>query len=300
MATGKLLVRLADGARMPFPREALVRLFDGAGRQVHAASHPKPNIEFTIPVSGGLNDRYRVFVTAKDHLDAGQTAIPLQANATSIIDVMLIPKRSRPLFRPLSELGAVHPGLRDLIEAFLQRTLGAAGEESYQQLQSTNPAGLITFLNIASAFGGVKAPDHPLAFVEELFELNQDRFFARAKEAMFGFLRDQTLVFKGAPATLHPNAFGSFKEHRFPEGNVQFTFSQLPDAQFLRLDGDIDLFADTASHVLLEVLPNDVFNPSSKTDPRRAYAMRWMSVQRRRIVDSNVADFDPPFSLVMT
>jgi hypothetical protein len=116
---------------------------------------------------------------------------------------------------------------------------------------------------------------------------------------MFDFVKAQTAIFEDAPKLFHPNAFKSFKEHRFPQGNVQFTFKKLPNPASLTLDGDIDFFADTASHLLLEVLPNDVFNPSSKTDPRRAYALRWMSVERRRQSDQSFPAFEPPFSLVM-
>jgi hypothetical protein len=302
MPTGQLLVRLSDGARNRFEREALVSLFDGAQRRVHAAFHQKPNIEFTIPITDGPNDMYRVVVSARDHLDAGQMAIPVKADTVSIVDLMMIPKRSRPMFRPLADLDAIHPRLRPLIEGFLQETLGSSGDASYQQLQNSNPAGLITLLSISSAFADFAAPDHPLDFVDRLLELQQDRFFAQARGAMQSFLEQRSPVFTNALSLLHPGAFASFKESRYAEGNVQFTFSKIPDSTTneLKLDSDIDLFADQASHFVLEVLPNDVFNPPSKTDPRRAYAMRWMSVERKRIVDPTIAKFDPPFTLVMT
>ena len=295
-ATGKILVRLVDGARDPFGREATVSLFDGAQRRVHMAVHPKPNIEFTIPTSGGLNDTYRVVVNAKDHLDAGQTGIPLRANAFSIVDLMLIPKRSQPAFRQLAELDRVHPRLRPLLEDFLRRRFGSAGDDAYLELQRANTAGLMTLLSISSAFADFAPPDHPLDFVEALLDLQPDRFYARATDRMLQFLENRAMIFKDADSSLHPDAFKSFKESRHAEGNVQFTFARLEDPTLLKVDCDIDLFADQLSHFFLEVLPNDVFNPPSRTDPRRAYAMRWMSVQRT-LASNPAGKFDPPFTL---
>jgi hypothetical protein len=262
------------------------------------AVHPKPNVEFTIPVTDGPNDTYRVVVSAKDHLDAGQTSIPLRANAVSIVDLMLVPKRSLPVFRRLAELDSVHPRLRPLLEHFLRREFGSADESAYLQLQTANPAGLITLLNISSAFADFVPPDHPLDFVDALIELKADRFFARAAARMLAFLEQRAVIFKDAPSLLHPDAFKSFKESRHDEGNVQFTFARLEDPAALKVDCDIDLFASPVSHFLLEVLPNDVFNPRSTTDPRRAYAMRWMSVQRK-LASNPAAKFDPPFTLVL-
>jgi hypothetical protein len=298
MATGTILVRVADGSREPFGREISVILFDGAQRRVHWASHQRPNIEFTIPVTNGPNDVYRVIVSARDHRDAGQIGIPLRAGMKSTVHVMLLPRRGLPQFASLAALDRVHPGLRSLVEAFLTRTFGAATDESYQKLQRDNPAGLMTLLSIASSFADFRSP-HPLDFVDALTELRGDRFFAEARDEMRAFLAAQTNVFGKANSSLHPGAFESFKEGRFREGNVQFTFGRIPNSTRVKLDGDIDLFADKVSHALLEVLPNDVLNPPSVTDARRAYAMRWMSVQRQRELDQSLPPFEPPFSIVV-
>lgn len=98
MATATLLVRLFDGTRRPLGRETLVSLFDGAQRRVHWAYHPRPNVEFTIPVTNGPIDSYRVVAAAKDHRDAGQIAIRIRERAQSTVDLMLLPKRVRPVF----------------------------------------------------------------------------------------------------------------------------------------------------------------------------------------------------------
>ena len=96
---------------------------------------------------------------------------------------------------------------------------------------------------------------------------------------------------------LHKGSFESFKERRYPQGDVQFTFSRTTDPATFTLDADIDLFSDKASHLVLEVFPTDVFRANTGTDPREAYTFRWMSVQRAKAATG--LDFDPPFSVVM-
>jgi len=294
-AKATLLVRLFDGTRQPSGRETLVSLFDGAQRRVHCAYHPRPNVQFTIPVTNGPIDSYRVVAAAKDHRDAGQSAIRIKESAQSTVDLMLLPKRGRPVFEPLAALDRVHKKLRPLLEDFLLRQLRASDEGAYQRLQQAHAEGVMTLLNIASAFEGF-TPPHPFDFVETLVELKPDRFFATARAAMVPWLESRPESFAGALSSLHPGAFISFKERRYPEGNVQFTFARTDDSDRHTLDSDIDLFASTASHFLLEVVPNDYLNPSSYTDPRRAYALRWMSMRRQK--DATGVDFNPPYSLL--
>jgi hypothetical protein len=312
MADATLLLRIVDGQRRPFEQQVLVTLVDGAERIVHRAMHATPQIRFTIPVTNGPIDTYRVTVSADNHLDAGQAAVHLDAGAQSIVDVMLLPRRGMFRFDPLDALGGVHANLAPLLTTFLTEQFGSADEAAYRQLQSTNPGGLATLLSISSAFAGFGAaattttgtflmPDdaigsHPLDFIQKLQRLEPDRFFATASSDMLKWLRGASRTFTGAPNGLHPGSFISFKEVRYPEGNVQFTFSKTGDDAQLIVDSDIDLFKDTASHLLLEVLPTDGLHVNAGTDPRTAYALRWMSVQRVKATTG--LDFNPPFAVV--
>jgi len=295
MGDATLLVRLFDGARRPFGTETVVSLFDGAQRRVHWAFHPRPNVEFSIPVTNGPVDTYRVVAGATDHRDAGQRAIRISESVRSTVDLMLLPRRTRPVFEPLAALDRVHVKLRPLVEDYLARHVGASDEAAYRRLQESNAEALMTLLNIASAFGGF-APEHPLDFVDVLVELKPDRLFAQTRTTLVPWLEARPTVFSSAPPFLHHGAFVSFKESRYPEGNVQFSFAKTDDEGRYKVDIDIDLFAGAGSHLLLEVVPNDLLKPSSYTDPRRAYAFRWMSVRRR--VDATGVDFNPPYSLV--
>ena len=140
------------------------------------------------------------------------------------------------------------------------------------------------------------AKSHPLDFVSRLVDLHADRFFAEVESKMVTWLSSDRETFDNAPFQLHPGAFVSFKEQRYPEGNVQFTFIGKTEDSSYTLDSDIDLFKDQFSHGLLEVFPTDVLHILKYTDPRDAYVLRWMSVQRLKV--GSGIDFNPPYAVV--
>src|SRR5262249_17064695 len=147
-------------------------LFDGAQRRVHWAYHSLPFIEFSIPVTDGPNDVYRVIAGAKDCRDAGQMAIPLKEDVTTIVDLMLLPKRATFQFEPLDTLTNVHPKLLPLVKTFLTENFGGDDEAAYRRLQQNqdnvnkipvNTAeGLATLLSISSGFDGFGTPSTPI------------------------------------------------------------------------------------------------------------------------------------------
>src|SRR5262245_38700468 len=163
-AKAKLMVRVVDGARQPFKGDVLISLFDGAQRRVHWAFHSSPFIEFTIPVTDGPLDVYRVVAGAKDRRDAGQLGIPLKEGVMTFVDLMLLPKRASFDFEPLDALADVHPKLLPLVKDFLKENFGGEDQEAYERLQQNeddvnkvpvNTAeGLATLLSISSGFVG--------------------------------------------------------------------------------------------------------------------------------------------------
>lgn len=310
MSEAKLLVRVFDGARKTFEDDVLISLFDGAQRRVHWAYHSAAFVEFTIPVTNGPLDVFRVVAGAKDYRDAGQLGVFLKGGAVSVVDLMLLPKRGNFVFQPLEFLTNFHHKLISLIRDFLMRQFNASDQNAYERLQKDNPEGLATLLSIASGFEGFGANEenttllkpptavksHPFDFVNKLIDLKPDRFFAEASSTMVTWLFSDHETFSLAPHSLHPGSFLSFKEQRYPEGNVQFTFAKTNNEETYQLDSDIDLFKDQASHFFLEVLPSDFLHVIDHTDPRDAYAFRWMSVQRMKVPSG--LDFNPPYSVV--
>src|SRR5206468_9979437 len=130
MPEGTLTVRVVDGTRDPFRGDVLITLFDGAQRRVHWAYHSLPFIEFTIPVTNGPLDVYRVLAGARHFRDAGQTAIPVKGGAITSVDLMLLPQRGEFRFAPLDELAGVHPKLLSLVKDFLKEKFGGEDQDA--------------------------------------------------------------------------------------------------------------------------------------------------------------------------
>ena len=301
MATGRLRLTIVNGRREPFPKPVEVRLIDNDQRRVHWATHKTPDIMFEIPVTGGPRDRFLVLAGADDHRQVGQSGVLVKEGAVTEIALMLLHKRSVLEFKPIGALALVHQKLDTLVKAFLKHNFQGEDQSAYDRLQQANAEGLATLLNVASGFDGFGGDQtmppsmarHPLTFVTELTTLEPDRFFANVDVGMVTWLASDSTTFGPAPSLLHKGADFSFKERRYAEGNVQFTFSKTSDPKALVLDSDVDLFGDVLSHNLVEVLPNEA--SGSHTDPKRAYAFRWMSAQRAK--PQSGLDFDPPFTV---
>jgi hypothetical protein len=81
----------------------------------------------------------------------------------------------------------------------------------------------------------------------------------------------------------------------FGEANVQLTFHEqdtliVDGVNCVKIEPDIDYYKDIAAHLLLEVAVNAF---GSLTDPRTAYALRWMAGQR-----AGIPEFDPLYTIV--
>jgi len=300
MREGSLILKIFDGTRAPLPKpDVLVSLWDGYQRRVHWNYHKAAEVRFIVPLANNFGDTYRVVAGADGYRYAGQSAIRVGATAAEI-ELMLLPKKSKLQFDPLATL---QDRVRNLLTNYMlaRPQYAAADEAAYQAVQVDSGPGLATLLNISSAFDGFQP--HPIDFVQELLSLEPDRFFAHARSEFIDFLKQerQEGTFDTVSANLHPGADVSYKETRYPEANVQFTFTRkgIPNGT-VKVDADIDYYADPASHFLLEIFPGDVIpailGTSKKlTDSRVAYALRWMAM-RRRFNTSNIS-FDPPYRI---
>lgn len=279
---GTLTLRMFDGARLPLAgKDILVSLWDGNQRRVHWAYHTASSVQFTIPLADNFVDSYRVAVSAKGYRDAGQTNVRV-SDEPAQVDLMLLPRKAKFEFAGLAGLNG---DLGRLVTAHLTSRYGSATEDTYILLQKEFSEGLATVLNIAGAFTGFA--QHPLSFAEKFNSLAPDRFFAEAQDAFVGFLESATKegLFQVAPHGLHPGSDFSYKEVRYPEANVQFTITRLPDHK-VTIDADIDYFSDLASHFFLEVFPQDLIpailgTAKRLTNPMVVYALRWMAMQRK-------------------
>jgi len=93
----------------------------------------------------------------------------------------------------------------------------------------------------------------------------------------------------------------SYKEKRFGEANLQFTFHSETDPTgqgLIKVEMDIDYYRDAAAHIAVEVIPNGfeqlvkLFGPGL-TNPAVVYALRWMAGKHA----GEQQEFDPLYTL---
>jgi len=312
MAEGKLFIRVVDGGRAPFGGEILITLFNGREERVHREFYSTAFIQFTIQLTNGPDDVFRVIASSDNHWDSGQVGVQIKEGIVCVLDLMLLPQNGAFLFEPLSALADVHPNLLPRVQNFLSAMQLTSDQQGYERLQRNpeNALGLGTLLSIASSFQGfgpvaaplsglakpISAVSHPLDFLIRIERLQSDRFFAEVDSDMVRWLAGDHTTFQEAGHGFHKGAFISYKEQRYSEGNVQFTFAKIANSSNLQLDCDIDFFKDQVSHFFIEILTTDIIPIQGPTDPRKAYAFRWMAVQRMKVKTG--LDFKPPFAVV--
>lgn len=291
------MLNLFDGARRPLSasKRVLIRLRDGAGRMVWEGYRRGPSIYFTrLPVHGNFRDNYTVIATAPRCLTTGFTPVHVAPEKLASLDLMLLPRDGSFDFRSArwTELERARPQWIGLLE-----------QERYERLMEERPAAIACLLNILTALeqiqlGGTVA----LEYLAELMWDPQpapDRIFAWAGvellESVKRAVEGGQFTIAALPGALHPGATDSFRETRYPVGNVQLTFhgrqrTEIAGRECLKLESDIDYYRDPAAHVLLEVLPNTLLGRIS--DPRVAYMLRWTATRRL-----GLPEFAPPYTI---
>lgn len=319
MATkfGDLNLNIYDSERKPLSgAKVLVTLTDGYGRQLHRKHHDGNVINFRISLADNLTDRYTVNVAADGRRDAGFTPVVVTSDHPQEVHVMLTPQS--PVFRfpdKLSDVEVLQPNVHQHLIA------SNMTDAQYQNLKTAQESA-----KLATLFNTLTALDHmsirPGETVLTLFYksvllgcLKPDRFYAKVDSRLKSFLKENNDVFSTAGAGLHSaedcaaevksvKPLGSFKQTLFLESNVQFTFYEGLTKDVDVVENDMDYFADTAAHLLLEVFPNSISKKLGHpilTDPRHAYVFRWS--QSKNLLcwkpdRTPEREFNPPMVLV--
>lgn len=292
-----------------------VHLYDGSRREVAA---PGPNdclvtmrpswdtrfrSEFvtTNPVARRVAFRddgstYTVLASLKGHQDAGFMPVRLQKDQAKRVHLMLLRRDATFDFTDASWEALQTPERRDLF-TFLNADPAAAMK--YDALRQSQPECLSCLLNITAAIGSLPTPflQHfklidleRLGAAQSTEGVKPDRFFAWVDPKIQKDIVADGSTFEKANSALHPNATSSFKETRFDEANLQFTFHEndkqtISGVECIKVEMDMDYYKDIGAHVLLEVIPNEVSRRlqigPGLTDPRTIYAMRWMAAANR-------------------
>jgi hypothetical protein len=281
---GILQLRIFDGTRQPFPLPAdfLVRVLDGNGKIVWNKDHFNNVINIPLNSEGGLASRFVINVAAKGYQQAGYAGFDLTGDDPVPLDIMLIAKD--PGF---SFVNAKWPAARALYPFLGSDT--AENSARYDNLLDRESRTLACLLNVAEACSQIKLHGDatPLTFLKSLLwdgphPPAQDRFFAWCDVELRTQVRNAGTAGNFSPEPnpqlFHPGATESWKENRFGEANVQITFHSNDvspdDPDQIMVEFDIDYYANTVNHLLLEVLPN-LFGPI--TDPLQVYVLRWIA-----------------------
>lgn len=303
-STASLMVNVFDGTRQPISAavELLIRVTDGNQNSVSSGFHKGPSVHFTgLPFHDNLGDNYTVLVSAGRHVQAGFTPVKISPRILQSVDLMLLPENGNFNFRAArwATLKKTRPKLVQL----LSHGAGARARDRYAQLIEKRPASLAALLNITTAMESIFLPvGTPMDYLVELIwddTMQPDRFFAYARPALLDQVRlaAEQKVFKADPnpGLLHPGATSSYKQAQFGEANVQLTFHEndtreLDGVSCVKVEADIDYYADLAAHALLEVLPNAFLG--TLTDPKMVYALRWIAGRR-----AGLPEFNPPYTV---
>ncbi len=313
--TSTVIVNVYNGSRQPVTAstEILVTLRDGNGKNVVSRFFQANRVRITdVPVHDNLADDYAALVAVRRHRDAGLFPVKVRAGQTHEVSLLVL-HRDAALRFPRAQwrdLAASRPALF----AFLN-----GNEAGYNDLLEQSPDCLACLLNITAAIECLPLQANLLTLFKEIelrrepdktkrTGVNQDRFFAFADETLKTLIEQEAGpggLFETALATLHPGADASFKEVRFGEANLQFTFHSnerktIGGVPCTKVEMDMDYFKDVGAHIFLEVIPNTLGRRlklgDGPTDPRQIYALRWMA-GRNRQVNPDSKPFDPLYTL---
>jgi hypothetical protein len=322
---GDFVLQLFDGARKPLAPgvSPLVTVRTQKGENLVSKFLDGNLLRVSGLPQSGAAARYVVMASASKHKDGGFGPFPLGADPKEV-SLMLVERDAAIQFDGMDfgTLQEEDPALAGILGGSDRNATGTAFDASLSQ----RPESLACLFNCAAAikalgealpgrpallalFHGVEVKDSD---VHTRVGLARDRFFGYSDLKLREVLEAQLKVNGGpgllevAPPGLHPGADKSYKEVRFGEANLQFTFAtQPPHAKTASKDGvdrdsvevDMDYFHDKASHVFLEVVPNTIDKKlgraSAGTDPRTVYGLRWMAGRNL----SGSAGFEPHFRL---
>jgi hypothetical protein len=301
--SGFVTVNVFDGTRQPVPKDVQI-LFtarDGAQNQLFRNFVDSASVTFELPFHGNFADSYSIIAFADGYEQAGFQPVPIGPNASSQLDLMLLPKNGRFHFAGARwrDLVAQKPSIAQIFAA----SVTGDPNDAYANLMENNPDRLACLLNITTAMQQISLPQKsPLDYFKtfDLTALAPDRIFGYADANLVSQVRlaAQQGEFDIQPAidlTLHGDATSSFKQNQFGEANVQLTFHErnrrtIDGIDCVYVEPDIDYFKDPAAHLLLEVIPNGL--TGNLSNPRVVYVLRWIAGRH-----AGIPEFDPLYTI---
>jgi hypothetical protein len=319
MAT-RIDVTLFNGRRERLSRQqkdVLLSVRNGSEKSFHRDFVSGPTISINTEFHDSPADDHVVLASLKHHRDSGFMPVKVKDNQSTRLQLMLIERDASFEFSSFGAVATDHQALSSLLTG----SFGDQAKLQYERLQDTTMrAPLACVMNIVEALAVVPLPGqnngrptlaHYIAALDltpALQWLRPDRFFAWCHADIALTVRSVPALFARAHKALHPGSTDSFKQHSFGEANVQITLHEndkgtLGGRPVIKVEFDMDYFRDSASHLLLEVFPNNLkkffLGPDSReslTDPALAYALRWMAGEHTQPATQS-RPFTPAFTL---
>jgi len=300
--TGKIILQVVNGARLPFKGEILIRLFDGDKKKIVETVRPGPTIIFDkIPCFDNSRDDYTVLASAKNTLQAGYFPAKVAPNTLRPVFLMLLPKDGGFNFNQAhwTDIETSHPEVHKIFGA--DTTNKKTSKDRYESLIEDQGIVAAGMWNILTAMGQLQlSTGTALSYFRQIrwdASLQQDRFFGYADKKLIEQMQIAVAQKKFKPevgaAMFHKGATSSFKQVQFGEANVQITFHENDDAPkgCVSVEPDMDYFQDLGAHAIIEVLHNNLTGKNS--DPRTIYALRWIAGMQ-----AGIPEFNPPYTVV--
>lgn len=302
-STGLVTVNVFDGTRQLMPQDTpiLFTVRDGAQNQLFRDFINGASTTFELPFHGNFADSYSVIAFASKYEQAGFQPVQIGPNASSQLDLMLLPKDGTFHFAGArwNDLVTKKP----LVAQIFAASAGADPNGAYTNLMENHPDRLACLLNITTAMQQVSLPQKsPLDYFKsfDLTSLAPDRIFGYADADLVNQVRlaAQHGEFDTEPAidlSLHGDATSSFKQNQFGEANLQLTFHErsrrsIDGVDCVYVEPDMDYFKDPAAHLLLELIPNGL--TGNVSNPRVVYVLRWIAGRH-----AGIPEFDPLYTI---
>lgn len=299
--TCSLQINVFDGRRrlLSPKRDVLFRAIDGTQTERCGQIYKTSSLTIeSLPFFDNLFDNYLVIASTKGYRQAGLTPVTVSPTAPTVVDLMLIPKKSAFNFS-----AAGWTTIKNRLPFLAAGVTDAAGRARYQQLRDTRPRSLAALLNITTVMEQVFLPHGtPLDYITQIKwddSLQQDRFFAYCDKALVDEVRlaadHGEFASELGSGFFHPGATASWKQVQFGEANLQLTFHEgdeqtIDGVDCVAVEPDIDYQKDVLAHAILEVIPNTFFG--GLTNPETVYVLRWIAGRH-----AGVPEFDPPYTI---
>ena len=283
-----------DGKALSPVKDVLIRTRAQAQSNFRSDFFDTNPVGIRVPFPDNFNN-YTVLASLKDYEDAGYLPLPVLKDQTHRVHLMMLPRNAGFQFGK-ADWGLL-PAANPSLFAFLSSDPDA--QRKYSELKEDSKS-LGCLLNITAAIASLPVERNLLTrfkgidlqrIANQSDGVRPDRFFAWVDPQLLQDIlphvgKQGKRLFEKASGSLHPGATSSFKEVRFDEANLQFTFHEndrktVNGADCIKVEMDLDFYKDKGAHFILEVIPNHASRKlrigSGLTDPRAAYAMRWMA-----------------------